>query len=87
MISENSTPTTEAAAFSVFAFFGNIGIFAGTLLGGLAKPAEQFKGIFGHIDFFKHHPYALPTMAAGFFVLCTLFVAIFLVEEVCALQK
>ena len=29
MISENSTKKTQARAFSWFAFFGNLGIFAG----------------------------------------------------------
>jgi hypothetical protein len=33
MISENSTKKTQAKAFSYFAFAGNLGIFAGPLLG------------------------------------------------------
>lgn len=33
MISENSTPQTQARAFSFFAFSGNVGIFLGPVLG------------------------------------------------------
>lgn len=33
MISENSTKKTQARAFSYFAFFGNLGIFAGPFIG------------------------------------------------------
>lgn len=33
MITENSTPKTQARAFSFFAFSGNVGIFLGPLLG------------------------------------------------------
>ena len=37
MISENSTRKTQARAFSIFAFTGNLGIFLGPLLGA-SKP-------------------------------------------------
>jgi MFS-type transporter involved in bile tolerance (Atg22 family) len=33
MISENSTPKTQARAFSFFAFSGNMGILLGPLIG------------------------------------------------------
>jgi hypothetical protein len=33
MITENSTPRTQAKAFSMFSFAGNIGIFLGPLIG------------------------------------------------------
>jgi hypothetical protein len=33
MITENSTPRTQARAFSFFAFSGNVGIFLGPLIG------------------------------------------------------
>lgn len=33
MISENSTPSTQARAFSFFAFSGNLGIFLGSIIG------------------------------------------------------
>jgi MFS family permease len=66
MITENSTPRTQARAFSFFAFAGNLGIFIGPLIGGgLSKPAEQYPSVFGRIKLFKDFPYALPTFAAG----------------------
>ncbi|KAF2663992.1 MFS general substrate transporter [Microthyrium microscopicum] len=87
MISENSTPTTQAAAFSWFAFFGNIGIFVGTLIGGLADPAAQYKGIFAEVRFFRAFPYALPTIISGSFVLIALLIAIFFVNETRDVEK
>ena len=33
MIQENSTPKTQARAFSLFAFTGNLGIFLGPFIG------------------------------------------------------
>jgi MFS family permease len=66
MITENSTPRTQARAFSFFAFAGNLGIFIGPLIGGgLSKPAEQYPSVFGRIKLFKDFPYALPTFATG----------------------
>ncbi len=66
MITENSTPKTQARAFSFFAFAGNLGIFVGPLIGGgLSNPAEQYPRIFGRVKLFKDFPYALPTFATG----------------------
>ncbi|KAJ6096263.1 hypothetical protein N7486_007009 [Penicillium sp. IBT 16267x] len=60
MIAEHSTPTTQARAFSWFAFSGNLGILLGPLLGGaLANPADLYPVIFGGIRFFEDYPYAL----------------------------
>ncbi|KAF2096805.1 MFS general substrate transporter [Rhizodiscina lignyota] len=80
MITENSTPKTQARAFSFFAFASNFGIFVGPLIGGvLAKPAEVYPRVFGHVQLFKDFPYALPTLVTGLFgasaaLVCTLFV-------------
>ncbi|KAF4980762.1 hypothetical protein FZEAL_3317 [Fusarium zealandicum] len=61
MISEYSTPETQARAFSWFAFAGNLGIFLGPILGGaLADPAHQYPRAFKHLQFFHDYPYALP---------------------------
>ncbi|KAE9372585.1 MFS general substrate transporter [Stipitochalara longipes BDJ] len=79
MISENSTPRTQARAFSFFAFSGNVGIFLGPMLGGgLSNPAKQIGGIFKRIEFFTEYPYALPTFVSGTVgasaaILCVLF--------------
>jgi len=66
MIQEHSTPKTQARAFSLFAFSGNLGMFLGPLIGGaLADPARQYvHGPFHH-SFFEQYPYALPTIATG----------------------
>jgi hypothetical protein len=80
---ENSTKETQAAAFSLFAFFGNIGLFAGTLLGGaLANPAQQYPSTFGKIQFFRDFPYALPTLVVGVLTIVTLLVTVMFVNEV-----
>ena len=66
MITENSTPKTQARAFSFFAVAGNLGIFVGPLIGGaLSNPADQYPSVFGRIRLFKEFPYALPTFATG----------------------
>lgn len=60
MLSEISTQRTQAAAFSWFAFSGNLGIFLGPLVGGsLADPAHQYPRFLGHVQFFIDYPYAL----------------------------
>ncbi|ETS80159.1 hypothetical protein PFICI_07688 [Pestalotiopsis fici W106-1] len=66
MISEHSSPKTQARSFAWFAFAGNLGILFGPLVGGaLAEPATQYPGVFGNIAFFKEFPYALPSFAVG----------------------
>ena len=66
MITENSTPKTQARAFSFFAVAGNLGIFIGPLIGGLlSNPADQYPSVFGRVHLFKEFPYALPTFATG----------------------
>ncbi|KAJ5951351.1 uncharacterized protein N7479_009764 [Penicillium vulpinum] len=66
MIAEHSTPSTQARAFSWFAFSGNLGIFVGPLLGGaLANPVQQYPGIFGGIGFFEKYPYALSSLVVA----------------------
>jgi len=82
MITENSTPKTQARAFSLFAFAGNLGIFIGPLVGGsLAKPAEQIPGLFGNSAFLRQYPYALPTFVTGAFGVTAALVAFFLIKE------
>jgi MFS family permease len=66
MISEFSTPETQARAFSWFAFGSNFGIFLGPLIGGMfADPANQYPGTFGGIRFFEKYPFALSGIATG----------------------
>ncbi|KAH8705243.1 major facilitator superfamily domain-containing protein [Talaromyces proteolyticus] len=81
-ISENSTPKTQARAFSYFALFSNLGICVGPLLGGvLLRPAEQYPSLFGNVRFFKDYPYALPTFATGSIAATACIVSALFVKE------
>ncbi|KAK3396307.1 MFS general substrate transporter [Sordaria brevicollis] len=82
MISEHSTAKTQARAFSWFAFTGNLGILFGPLIGGaLADPAGQYPRLFGHVQFFRDYPYALPSFAVGGIGISAVLVTAFLAEE------
>lgn len=88
MISEHSTPKTQARAFSWFAFTGNLGIFFGPLIGGaLADPARQYPSLFGGWEFFERHPYALPSFAVGLIGLSVVVVTALFVEETLVPKK
>ncbi|EJD35023.1 MFS general substrate transporter [Auricularia subglabra TFB-10046 SS5] len=66
MLSENSTPRTQARAFSLFQFAANVGIFIGPLIGGaLVTPTEQFPGLFGSIQLLRDYRYFLPGFVTG----------------------
>lgn len=79
MISENSTPKTQAQSFSYFAFTGNLGIFLGPLVGGFfVNPAQEFPHLFGKSKFLIEYPFALPMFIASAIglsaaILCSLF--------------
>jgi hypothetical protein len=82
MFSENSTPKTQARAFSFFGFAGNIGIFMGPLIGGLARPVEQFPDLFGGNKFLTDFPYLLPTLVAGSIAFAAAVIVAIFVKEV-----
>ncbi|PQE16812.1 major facilitator superfamily transporter protein [Rutstroemia sp. NJR-2017a BBW] len=82
MISENSSPKTQARAFGYFSVAGNIGILVGPLIGGaLSEPAKQYPSVFGGIKLFEDFPYALATICIGLFGLSAALVAIFFIKE------
>ncbi|KAK6540867.1 hypothetical protein TWF694_008250 [Orbilia ellipsospora] len=82
MISEHSTVKTQARAFSIFAFSGNLGILFGPLIGGvLANPAEQYPSIFKGIPFFERYPYALSSFGVGAIGLVFTIICAFGIEE------
>lgn len=82
MISEHSTPETQARAFSWFAFAGNVGIFIGPLVGGpLSDPIRQYPGLFKGIDFFERYPYALAGMAVAAISLTSAITSALFLEE------
>lgn len=82
MFQEISTPKTTARSFSYFAFAGNLGIFLGPAIGSLARPAEQYPGAFGHIQFFHDWPYILPTAIIGIIGLIGSATSIIFLKEV-----
>ena len=82
MFSENSTPKTQARAFSWFAFTSNLGIFIGPILGGvLADPAHAYPRLFGSSDFLLRYPYALPTFVTAIYGFITAVVCFFFLNE------
>ncbi|KZO95896.1 MFS general substrate transporter [Calocera viscosa TUFC12733] len=88
MITENSTPKTQARAFSFFAFSGNIGIFLGPLIGGaLSKPAEQYPALFGWSTLLKEYPYVLPCIVCGGLAAVAAVINLIWLKETRSLQK
>ncbi|KAJ5145499.1 uncharacterized protein N7515_000063 [Penicillium bovifimosum] len=82
MVAEHSTPTTQARAFSWFAFSGNLGIFLGPLLGGaLADPVRQYPSIFGNVHFLETHPYVLSSVVVALIGLTAAVSSALFVEE------
>ncbi|KAL2021432.1 hypothetical protein VTK56DRAFT_7185 [Thermocarpiscus australiensis] len=55
----------QPTAFSLMPLVWSIGSVFGPAFGGFfARPADQYPGLFGHIDFFKRYPFALPNLMA-----------------------
>lgn len=82
MVSEISTPKTQARAFSLFAFSGNISILLAPLMGGiLAKPADSFAP-FRHVKLFVAYPYLLPCMVTGSLALTAAVINLIFLKEV-----
>ncbi|CBX96864.1 hypothetical protein IAQ61_008186 [Plenodomus lingam] len=82
MLSEMSTKKTQATAFSLFAFFNNLGIFFGPLLGGaLERPADKYSSVLGKMQFFHDYPYALPNIVVGGIAFIAAMTTTFFVKE------
>ncbi|KXJ93565.1 major facilitator superfamily domain-containing protein [Microdochium bolleyi] len=82
MITEHSTPKTQATSFSWFAFAGNMGIMVGPLLGGvLADPVSLYPGVFSGILFFEKYPYALSSFVVGFVGFTAVITSAFFIDE------
>ncbi|CAO3654534.1 unnamed protein product [Mucor fragilis] len=66
MVSEITDNTNKAKAFSIFGFCWGAGMITGPALGGyLAKPVEQFPGLFGDSVFLAKYPYFLPCFVSS----------------------
>lgn len=78
MITELSTPETQARSFSLFAFTGALAIVLAPIAGGyLVNPADKFG--FLDISLFRTYPYLLPPLVSGIFggiicLLCSAFI-------------
>ncbi|PHH67051.1 hypothetical protein CDD81_4446 [Ophiocordyceps australis] len=60
----------QPRAFSLMPLVWSLGSVIGPAFGGaLAQPAEKYPSVFGHLDFFKRFPYALPNFVATVFFL------------------
>ncbi|KAF5971829.1 hypothetical protein FBULB1_9014 [Fusarium bulbicola] len=60
----------QPRAFSIMPIVWSLGSIIGPSFGGLfAEPAEQYPQIFGHIEFFKRFPFALPNLILMVFFL------------------
>ncbi|EFW17192.1 MFS transporter [Coccidioides posadasii str. Silveira] len=58
----------QPRAFSLMPLVWTIGSIFGPAFGGaLADPAKRHPEVFGHIEFFKKYPFALPNIAASVF--------------------
>ncbi|GAB7348317.1 hypothetical protein MBLNU459_g6295t2 [Dothideomycetes sp. NU459] len=88
MVQEHSTPATQARAFSLLSFAGNLGIFIGPVVGGaLSNPAEQYPGAFGNVQFLVDYPYALPSLVTGLFGLSSGLISLFYIKETLATKE
>ncbi|KAK3694783.1 major facilitator superfamily domain-containing protein, partial [Podospora appendiculata] len=57
----------QPKAFSLMPLVWSVGSIFGPAFGGFfARPAEQYPNVFGHIQFFKSYPFALPNLVACF---------------------
>ncbi|KAF5019864.1 hypothetical protein F66182_8100 [Fusarium sp. NRRL 66182] len=72
----------QPRAFSIMPLVWSLGSIIGPSFGGFfAEPAEQYPHIFGHIDFFKRFPYALPNFILTIFFLISVTVATLFLHE------
>ncbi|KAJ1916715.1 hypothetical protein IWQ60_008013 [Tieghemiomyces parasiticus] len=82
MMAEITDETNQAKGFSLLPLCWNLGTIVGPVIGGLlARPAENFPGLFGHIELFRAYPYMLPCLICSIFGVAAWLSAFFLLEE------
>ncbi|POY73727.1 hypothetical protein BMF94_3265 [Rhodotorula taiwanensis] len=82
VLGEITDESNQARAFSFLPLAWSLGSVIGPLLGGyLSHPVEQFPSIFGHSEFFRANPYALPCFIGALFPFCGAVLGIFFLEE------
>ncbi|KAF4449139.1 hypothetical protein F53441_7535 [Fusarium austroafricanum] len=78
----------QPRAFSVMPIVWSLGSIIGPSFGGfLAEPAEQYPEIFGHIEFFKRFPFALPNLILMVFFLFSATIATLFLHETLPSKK
>ncbi|KAM0188543.1 hypothetical protein ACHAPI_010568 [Fusarium lateritium] len=78
----------QPRAFSIMPIVWSLGSIIGPAFGGFfAEPAEQYPKIFGHIEFFKRFPYALPNLILTIFFLLSVTVATLFLHETLPSKK
>ncbi|KAJ1735797.1 hypothetical protein LPJ61_000346 [Coemansia biformis] len=82
VIAEISDDTNRPRMMAMVPFMWHVGIMGGAALGGLlADPANQYPGVFGHIELFRTYPYLLPCMAGSVTTTLGLVAGLFMLEE------
>jgi len=85
VMAEITDETNEAQAFALLPMCYALGSIIGPTLGGyLARPAEQYPNIFGHIEFLKAFPYFLPCFIASCANLFAILLGLFFLPETLA---
>lgn len=78
----------QPRAFSIMPLVWSLGSVVGPSFGGFfAQPATRYPNLFGHIQFFKDFPYALPNLILTVFFLISLACAYFFLKETLASKK
>lgn len=75
-----TTRSTQATAFSYFAFFGNIGMFLGPLIGGV-RADSRLASVLSAASLSARYPYAVPATVTGAIGLSAAMVSLLFVDE------
>ncbi|BGP54898.1 hypothetical protein JCM8202_003408 [Rhodotorula sphaerocarpa] len=82
VLGEITDESNQARAFSFLPLAWSLGSVIGPLLGGyLSNPVEQYPSLFGHSQFLRAYPYALPCLVGALFPFCGAVLGIFCLEE------
>lgn len=72
----------QPKAFSLMPLVWSIGSVFGPAFGGFfARPAEQYPDFFGHIEYFKRYPFALPNLMACVIFFISFMTALLFLQE------
>ncbi|KZV80868.1 MFS general substrate transporter [Exidia glandulosa HHB12029] len=81
-LGEITDKTNRARAFSLLPLTWSIGSVLAPIIGGfLARPVDNFPGLFGGFQLFMDFPYLLPCLAGASISLCGVVLGIFFLKE------